>query len=316
MSGTGSPDGGDGLTVIVPTLDRPELLIDLLHSIAAGDDQPDEVLVIDQSARCSGAVEALAVATGLAIEHVHVPFHGVSRARNEGARRARCARLAFVDDDVLVDPGWCRAMRSALDREATAVVTGRVDAGEPERSGAFTTSTIEDDEPRRHTTPGHVDVLYTGNCGLRRATLERVGGFDERLGPGTPFPSAEDNDLAHRLLAAGIEIVYEPAAIVRHRAWRPRSDAIAVRWRYGLGQGAFLAKHARDRRHGTLPRLRRQLARSARRAVANVRRDRRATAEHVAMALGVIVGVARWTLIAGRHRGRTPALRHSEPSDD
>lgn len=316
MSGTGAPDGADGLTVIVPTLDRPEFLIDLLHSIAAGDDQPDEVLVIDQSAACTGEVEALSAATGLTIEHVHVPFHGVSRARNEGIRRAAHPGLAFLDDDVLVDPGWCRAMRSALEREATAVVSGRVDAGEPERAGAFATSTIEDDEPRRHTTPGHVDVLYTGNCGLRRVTLERVGGFDERLGPGTPFPSAEDNDLAHRLLVAGVEIVYEPGAIVRHRAWRRRSDAIGVRWRYGLGQGAFLAKHARDRRHGTLPRLGRQLARSSRRALANVRRDRGASAEHVAMALGVIAGAARWTLTAVWRRGSGPAAHPSERAGD
>jgi GT2 family glycosyltransferase len=314
MSEVGIAGPSNAFTLIVPTLERPELLLDLLRSVAAGQDRPDEIVVIDQSARCTGDVEALAASTGLVIAHVHAPFRGVSRARNAGVRRAAHDRLVFVDDDVLVDPGWCAAIRAALARDAAAVVTGRVDAGAPEEPGAFTTSTIEDDEPRRHTTPGDVDVLYTGNCGLSRATFELVGGFDERLGPGTPYPSAEDNDLAHRLLAAGVAIVYEPAAIVRHRAWRPRTDAIGVRWRYGLGQGAFLAKHARDRRHATLPRLRRQLARSARRTVGSVRRDRRVAAEHLASFVGLVVGAGRWTLTTGWRRPSDTIGRRSGAS--
>ena len=63
--------------------------------------------------------------------------------------------------------------------------------------------------------------------------FEQVGGFDARLGAGSRFPAADDNDLGFRLLKAGYEIVYAPEPVVYHRAWRPASeylsDALALR---------------------------------------------------------------------------------------
>ena len=75
-------------------------------------------------------------------------------------------------------------------------------------------------------------------------SAQRVGQFDERLGPGTPFPAAEDNDLGFRILEAGYRIIYEPRAVLYHRAWRTERDYVRLRWSYGRGQGGYYAKHA------------------------------------------------------------------------
>ena len=138
------------------------------------------------------------------------------------------------------------AFRAAGDR---AVVSGRVTAEKPPTASGFIPSTIDDLEPRVYRGRIHADILYSGNMMLPRRAMEEVGSFDERLGGGATFPSAEDNDLAYRLLEAGYAIHYAPEAIVVHRTWRGGADYLALRWRYARGQGGFYGKHLslRDR---------------------------------------------------------------------
>jgi GT2 family glycosyltransferase len=290
--------GGDPLepaTLIIPTRNRPELLVTALRSVLGAELVPDEILVVDQSAACDGAVERLAAREGRAIRHEHDSGVGVSRARNLGARLARHEVLLFIDDDVLVLHDWCRAIRSALAAAGNdAVVTGQLAATAPELPGAFAPSTTADMSARTYTEPVDVDVLYTGNVALRRSTLRAAGWFDPRLGPGSRYPAAEDNDLAHRLRVSGVRIVYEPGALVHHRAWRPASELIPLRWRYGRGQGAFLAKHLTDPRGSTGRRLGSQLIRYGRR-IARVGFERPGAAgPDVAYLLGLISGAAQW----------------------
>jgi len=77
----------------------------------------------------------------------------------------------------------------------------------------------------------------TANCGFRRDALEAVGGFDERIGPGTWYAAGEDQELFDRLVAAGMTGFYDPDARVYHDQWRTRRDALRLHWRYGKGMG-------------------------------------------------------------------------------
>ena len=78
---------------------------------------------------------------------------------------------------------------------------------------------------------------------MYRSAIDCIGGFDERLGPGTCFPAAEDNDLGFRLLEAGFHIIYDPASVLYHRSWRTEKDYLPLRWGYGRGQGAYYARY-------------------------------------------------------------------------
>jgi GT2 family glycosyltransferase len=141
-------------------------------------------------------------------------------------------------------------------------------------------------------------VLYPLNMALYRSALAEVGGFDERLGPGTPFPASEDGDLGFRLLEAGYAIHYAPQAALVHRAWRTQRDYLPLRWGYGLGRGAFYAKHLswRDR----------QMRRRAWRDLARLRhwpglllRDRRAAQGDIVLVGGIVWGALRWAATYG-----------------
>ena len=284
-------------TLIIPTRDRPGLLAASLRSVLDAELVPDEILVVDQSTTCDGTVERQAAAADHPIRHIHESSAGVSRGRNVGARLAMHEVLLFIDDDVLVERGWCRVIRVALAAAPDqAVVTGRLEATEPEQPGAFAPSTTANFSRHTYTEPIGIDVLYSGNMAMRRLTLRTVGGFDVRLGPGTSYPAAEDNDLAHRLLTSGVAIVSEPDALAHHRAWRPASALLPLRWRYGRGQGAFLAKHLTDQRGSTGPRLGSQIVRYARR-IARAGRERPAAAlPDLAYLLGLVIGAVQWIL--------------------
>jgi GT2 family glycosyltransferase len=223
-------------SVILASRNRPTLLADAVESILRCDPPPGEVIVVDQSDSPDASLDG--------VRYIWSESRGLSRANNIGSRVARFPLLVFTHDDVLVEPDWYgRLLRALTEGDARTVVTGRVlpveadivDGFAPSLNVATTHAVYEGRSAR--------DVIWPMNLGIHRATLEAVGGFDERLGPGTRYPAAEDNDLCRRLLDAGCRIVFEPAVIVRHRAWRASSEKRGLRYDYGRGQGAFYAKH-------------------------------------------------------------------------
>ena len=74
-------------------------------------------------------------------------------------------------------------------------------------------------ERGRWTRPG---ALSFGVCfAVQRRTIDRLGGWDERLGPGVPdFPAADDMDFNYRLLRAGGRAWLSPAPRAEHDQWR------------------------------------------------------------------------------------------------
>jgi GT2 family glycosyltransferase len=77
---------------------------------------------------------------------------------------------------------------------------------------------------------------------LRRAVVERVGAFDERLGLGSPEPwsSGEEIDYLIRAIRSGARIEYDPSTIVRHDV---RDDDARIGYRDGASVGYVLRKH-------------------------------------------------------------------------
>src|SRR5581483_12250299 len=98
---------------------------------------------------------------------------------------------------------------------------------------------------------GHApwDVGTGGNLLMRRAVVDRAGGFDLRLGPGTPGRASEDVDMLYRLLLRGYTIDFEPAAVVYHEM-KPRREATRINLPYGYGMGQMLGLHIRNHDSG------------------------------------------------------------------
>jgi GT2 family glycosyltransferase len=212
-----------------------------------------------------------------------------------GIQNARHPILLFIDDDCLVTPTWLDAItRAVSDAGERAVVTGRVIPGEPEVNAGFAPSVIDHDEPVEYAGRQRRDVLYPNNMGFFRSVVDEVGGFDERLGAGSHFPSSEDNDFCFRLLEAGYRILYVPGAAVTHRAWRNAGAYYPLQWAYGRGQGAYYAKHLRRDDSYMLRRLAWEIGHQVRRAGRQLLRERRQAVGRLVFAAGVVAGAAEW----------------------
>ena len=234
-----------GLSVVVPTRDRPDFLDRCLRSLRQSLRAGDELIVAD-SASVDPRVREVAEAHGAVYVRCDIP--GASVARNAGWRVSKKPYIAFIDDDVRVLPGWAQAIADCFERYPDAsFVSGKVDTpmGEdPSRGAPFLL----------HVKPCWIDRAYdedpghSANLTVRRTLLDQLDGFDEQLGAGARFKAAEDKDLFDRIFSAGLRGRYEPVAEVLHLDWRDRRQTLRLNWTYGLGTGARIVKLAKSDR--------------------------------------------------------------------
>ncbi|RYD48834.1 MAG: glycosyltransferase [Verrucomicrobiaceae bacterium] len=220
------------ISIAICTRDRTGDLEKCLGAMA-GMDYPDlEVLVID-NAPGSDATQQLVQERFPEFRYIREPRPGLDWARNRAIVEARGEVIAFTDDDVLPDPLWAYVIGATFAEEPeAAAITGLVAPYELEspaqeyfemRGGfgkGFSRRWFHGAPPGRRL-PWH--ILGTGNCGtganmaFRRSVFEQVGGFDPALDVGTPTRGAGDLEMFFRILKEGFHLLYEPAAIVRHR---------------------------------------------------------------------------------------------------
>ena len=233
------------LSVVIPTRERPTWLQACLDALLPLLDERDEVVVVD-SASPTPATGAVARAAGVRLVVADRP--GASLARNLGWQAATHDLIAFVDDDVTPLDGWPAAVVDALSRPGVTWMTGWIGVAPHQIHLPEPTPVMLSVVPRLldRDSPGALGA--SANCGFLRSVLEASGGFSERFGPGTWVAAAEDQELFDRLVAAGHEGYYEPAARVYHDQWRTRRQALRLHWNYGKGMGARLARLWRNDR--------------------------------------------------------------------
>jgi GT2 family glycosyltransferase len=230
------------LTVAIAACDRPVGVARCLEGLFTGERLPAEIIVVDQSRDDAVARAVGSVVSPVPLHHVRMARRGLSASRNAALRSARQPTLAFTDDDCVPDRRWIGMTHGRLAADAAlAAVTGRVLPFGEERAGTYVVSPRTASEPREftgRTVPWHVGT--GGNFVARRAWLEQVHGFDERLGAGSPGRAAEDADILYRLLQVGARVRYEPAAVVYHER-QTAAQRLSSRQGYGHGIGALCA---------------------------------------------------------------------------
>lgn len=242
-AGVGLARLATGYTVVIPTVGRPTLA-ELLVGLARQEGfSAAEVIVVDDRPEPAPPIEVPdEVAGRLSVRIVPGLGRGPAAARNLGARLARTAWIAFLDDDVVVPEGWALALQRDLDGagDRVAGVQGRIRVPRPE--GRRTTDW-------ERSTAGLEEAEWaTADMAYRAAALAAVDGFDER------FPRAyrEDADLALRVREAGWELQVGERHIVH--PVRPADPSVSVRVQRGNIDDALMRRlHGRDwrRRAGT-----------------------------------------------------------------
>jgi len=288
-------------SLIICSRDRPRLLVELVQSVLDGDETPSEMIIVDDSETPNEPLAAMPTRGGCEIRYRWNHSRGLSRANNAGIALARYEVLVFTQDDALVTHTWFGSVVRALASGGRrTVVTGRVLPMKAEVAGGFAPSTVSDDARTIYEGRPRQDILFMQNAALYRSAADEVGPFDERLGPGTPFPAAEDNDYGLRLLNAGYRIMYVPEAVVYHRAWRGEEEYVPLRWSYGVARGGFYAKYVSLRDRYMLRRMVGDFIGHLMHGTRRLAREPRLAYGDLALALGILVGAARWGLMRSK----------------
>jgi GT2 family glycosyltransferase len=293
------------VSVVIATRNRPELLGDLLRSILDGDALPAQIIVADQST--GDGARPLDVVAADGVDLVHLPVHSAGSSRNRNAAIAVATQdlLAFTDDDCIVATDWLREVRAAADAAPPrTVITGTVVAGTDDGFVPSVSRATERQVHRGRYVGG--EPFLMNNVAIPRCAFDEVGVFDERLGVGARwFQAAGDNDLCFRLMEAGYAVEFVPSVTVAHVGARRGRQLLALEWRYGVGQGAFYAKHVHWSDRHMLHRLRFDLARQGKRVSGIVRGDRGSVVQAVRSAVhcaGLLVGVTTFRMVYPERR--------------
>lgn len=234
------------VTLAVCTRGRPERVRATLDALDRG--APGlPLIVVDQGEGQSAELAARAERSRW-MRVIHDGGRGLSRARNIALRAVESEWVAFVDDDCLVAPDFGAALTAECEAHPEADwIAGHVGGAEGDGDlPAVTTFPVERPLIRRgrRTMPGAIGfgVLF---C-VRRATAQRLAGWDERLGPGVAdLPAADDMDFNYRLLRAGGTAVLSPAVRAVHDQWRSPGEVVALQRGYSRAWAGFACKHLR-----------------------------------------------------------------------
>jgi GT2 family glycosyltransferase len=238
------------LCIAVCTFNRADSLRALLGAVAAME-RPQhwsvELVVVDNGSKdqTQDVFRALAPQLPMPARILFEGTPGLSAARNAALRATVADAIVFTDDDCLPQPDWAVALCAGFDRlGGPGMLGGRVELFNP----LDLPITINRSLVARRVDGPTMDLVSFMGCNLAfsRRVVESVGRFDELLGAGARFQSAEDWDYIYRALRAGFPILYCPEIVVFHNHGRRtlRERARLMRG-YAIGAGALYFKHWR-----------------------------------------------------------------------
>ncbi len=214
-------------SIVIATYNRAPELADTLKSLARLESpQPWEVIVVDNNSTddTRAVVESAQAAFPAPLTYAFEREQGRSAALNHAFGIARGEIIVTTDDDVRVEPDWLEQIERGFERLDCDFVGGRVQP----LWGA----------PPPRWLPGHGGPLWAVialldygpdpvqfgkrvplgvNMAFRRATLDRVGGFNVRIGrkAGTLL-GQEVREWCLRARDAGLRGFYVPEIVVQH----------------------------------------------------------------------------------------------------
>lgn len=235
------------VSVVIPTKDRPTAVSAAVQSIVEGDWQDFEILVVDQStdARTQTAMERFQDDSRVRYVRNERGAPGAASSRNLGVALSGGSIVAILDDDVTARHDWMRNIVAEFARDANLqFLCGKLSAPPDVPDSSFV-PTFEADASTLSSWTMPLEVAGA-NFSMRRALFERVGGYEELWGPGSPLGVSDDVDIALRIVRSGAGWKVTPDVEVEHTHGRRTAEEGARLLRtYWYGNGAIYGRAAR-----------------------------------------------------------------------
>jgi glycosyltransferase involved in cell wall biosynthesis len=211
------------ISVIIPTYNRKGMLRAVLDSIA-GQTYPSgsfEVIIVDDGST-DGTAEIAAESFPFTLRYFRQSNQGDAEARNVGARQSQADFLVFLDDDILVEPGYLTHLIHAHDgyQKKIAVGTCHLWLEETSPFAQNLPASLASDDTATSTELQFTDV-FSNNMSLRREAYFEIG-----MMRGLDFPGSSmwcDLDFAYRAYQQGFEFGSSTQAVCWHRDYAART---------------------------------------------------------------------------------------------
>jgi GT2 family glycosyltransferase len=238
---------GPRVSVVIPAYGRPASLSVALEALCAQTLPRSEFEVIVSD---DGSTEPLAPTVApfsqrIAVRVVRGPNAGPAAARNRGARHARAAILAFIDDDCIPAPDWLERIVARARRSPGHLIGGAMMNTLVHDRYARATQLVMSgvyEYYRRFSTGQR--FFSTTNLSAPADRFWVIGGFAEEFG----HVAGEDYDFCSRWQLAGFPSVSAPETIVGHA----HGHTFGSFWRqhFGYGRGLLRVRQLAARRRG------------------------------------------------------------------
>ncbi|AIE74689.1 MULTISPECIES: glycosyltransferase family 2 protein [unclassified Synechocystis] len=197
------------LSVIIPTYQRSQVLLDSIHALTELLTPESELLIVDQTPQHPVEVERQLQELDMQkkIRWLKLPEPSIPVAMNRGLQEAKGKIVLFLDDDIIPDRQLLTAHIQA--QQIADLVAGQVlqprEKSEPLQPG----------EPFRFnsTSPEQIREFMGGNFSIKRNLAIALGGFDQNFVGAAYRYEAE---FAHRYCQKYGLIAYEPQARIHH----------------------------------------------------------------------------------------------------
>ena len=233
------------LSIIIPAHNRAEYLRDAVLSVCQQTMPPEqyEVIVVDnRSTDQTRQVAETLVSQHSMVRYIYESRLGLHNARHAGASEARGEILVYVDEDVIVPPGWLQAMFKPYEDSLVACVGGKIlpqwEVEPPVwldqfgRNGGINLSMLDlGDDTSELAWP---QTVYGCNLSMRKRVLYEIGGFNpDAMGDHRLIWLRGDGEtgLHEKIYHAGYKVIYEPRAWLYHRVPASRLEPDYFFWR-------------------------------------------------------------------------------------
>jgi glycosyltransferase involved in cell wall biosynthesis len=237
------------ITVVLSTRNRGKAVAPTIKSILANEGLSFALHIVDQSDDDPTEKLVRGLGNNSGVSYFRTATKGLGLSRNTGIAHVQTELIALTDDDCEVPTTWLLEMIRAFEfRDRVAIVFGNVLPGKHDSSCGFIPAYVRTGACLVSKMSENHKIWGIGACmGLRRSVWVQLAGFDEMLGAGSRFRSAEELDFAIRALQAGHSIYETDRVFVVHNGFRTWAEQRQLTYDYLYGIGAVFGKHLKCR---------------------------------------------------------------------
>lgn len=224
------------VSVIVCTYKGSGTLVECLDSLEALDYPDYEIFLVNDGK--DQRVHDIASAYDK-VRRVPIERSGLSVARNYGVDGAHGEIIVYTDDDCIVEPDWLQWIALAFHENPNAGCVGGPNLPPlPESIRQAVIAAAPGSASHVLLSDTKAEHLPGCNLAVRRDVFDKIGGFDPMF-----RTAGDDVDFCWRVMEAGYELGFHPAAFVWHYRRATISAYLRQQAGYGKAEALLMKKH-------------------------------------------------------------------------